>query len=138
MARDLFHLNFREALIKEGWKITHDPLRIPIEVSYLEIDIAAEFILAAEKGEEKIAVEIKSFLNKSFLNNFHEAMGQYLDYKSALEDFDQHRIVFLALSVDTFNHRVFQSKFIQKRLKEEEAKLIIFDPIINEIIKWIK
>lgn len=33
MARDKFHSNAREALVKEGWNITDDPLRIPIDGS---------------------------------------------------------------------------------------------------------
>ncbi len=31
MAKDLLHQNVREALEKEGWKITNDPMRIPID-----------------------------------------------------------------------------------------------------------
>ena len=112
MARDLFHQNVREALIKEGWNITDDPLRVPIDGSHLEIDLAAEMVFGAERGNEKIAVEVKSFLSKSFMNNFHEAMGQYLDYRSALEDFDPERIVYLALPTHAYNHTLFQGRFI--------------------------
>ncbi len=138
MARDLLHNNVREALLKEGWHITHDPLRIPIDGTYLEIDVAGEIILGAERGTEKIAVEVKSFLKKSFMTNFHEAIGQYLDYESALEDFDPQRIVYLAIPLHAFNNPIFQGRFIQKRLKQEKAKLIIFEPIKNEIIEWIE
>ena len=87
---------------------------------------------------KKIAVEVKSFLSKSFMNNFHEAMGQYLDYRSALEDFEPERTVYLALPTHAYNHTVFQGRFIQKRLHEENAQLIIFEPVKNEIIQWIK
>ena len=138
MAKDLFHEAVREALIKEGWNITHDPLRIPIDGTFLEVDIAAENILAAERGKEKIAVEVKSFLGKSFMNDFHTAMGQYLDYKSAMEDFEPERIVFLALPSKIQQHPVFNGNFVQKRFREENVKLIIFDPLINEITTWIK
>ena len=138
MARDLFHQNVREALSKEGWNITDDPLRVPIDGSHLEIDLAAEMVFGAERGNEKIAVEVKSFLSKSFMNNFHEAMGQYLDYRSALEDFEPERTVYLALPTHAYNHTVFQGRFIQKRLHEENAQLIIFEPVKNEIIQWIK
>lgn len=138
MARDLFHNNVRQALIKAGWSITDDPLRVPIDGSYLEIDLAAEMIIGAERGEEKIAVEVKSFLGKSFMKNFHEAMGQYLDYKSALEDFEPERVVFLALPTHAYEHQLFKGRFIQKRLREEEAKLIIFDVNKNEITEWIR
>ena len=138
MARDRLHNNVKEALLKEGWIITHDPLRIPIDGTYLEVDMAGEIVFGAERDGKKIAIEVKSFLKKSFMTNFHEAMGQYLDYKSALEDFDPHRVVFLALPLYAFNNIIFQGRFIQKRIKEEQAKLIIFDPIKNEITQWIE
>ena len=57
MARDFYHNNVRLALEDDGWLITHDPYSIRIdEVSY-EIDFAAEPIIAAEKEENKIAIE---------------------------------------------------------------------------------
>ena len=62
MARDRLHSNVKEALLKEGWNITHDPLRVPIDGTYLEVDMAGEIIIGAERGGEKIAIEVKSFL----------------------------------------------------------------------------
>ena len=46
------------------------------------------------------------------MNNFHEAMGQYLDYRSALEDFEPERTVYLALPTHAYNHTLFQGRFI--------------------------
>ncbi|MFN0036450.1 MAG: XisH family protein [Saprospiraceae bacterium] len=138
MAKDKFHNNVRDALVKDGWIITNDPLRIPIDGSHLEVDLAAEMVFAAEKAGRKIAVEVKSFLNKSFMADFHEAMGQYLDYRSALEDAEPDREVYLAIPKKAFEHYLFQGKFIQKRLKEEAAKLIVFNPVENVITSWIE
>ncbi|MFN0013255.1 MAG: element excision factor XisH family protein [Saprospiraceae bacterium] len=139
MAKDIFHNNVRAALLKDGWKITSDPLRINIsKTAYMEVDLAAESVFTAEREGEKIAVEIKSFVAKSFISAFHEAMGQYLDYKSALADTDPERIVFLAVPTNAFNHELFQGQFIQKRIREEEAKLIVFNPQDNTIVQWIK
>lgn len=70
--------------------------------------------------------------------DFHEAMGQYLDYRSALEDVEPEREVYLAVPESAFGHYMFQGRFIQKRLKEENACLIIFNSLQNTIIKWIK
>ncbi|WP_315861646.1 element excision factor XisH family protein [[Limnothrix rosea] IAM M-220] len=74
MAKDLFHDAVKAALIKDGWKITSDPLTIRIERIKLEIDLAAEKILVAEKDNKKIAVEIKSFINPFTINDFHTAL----------------------------------------------------------------
>ncbi len=66
-ARDIFHQQVKHALEKDGWQITHDPYWIKLMGSDMNAyaDLAAERILAAEKGNEKIAVEIKSFLGTS-------------------------------------------------------------------------
>jgi hypothetical protein len=138
MARDKFHSNAREALIKDGWNITDDPLRIPIDGSYLEIDLAGEKVFAAERAGQKIAVEVKSFLNKSFMADFHEAMGQYLDYRSALEDVEPDREVYLAIPESAYEHYMFQGRFIKKRMKEETVCLIVFNAIQKTIVRWIK
>ena len=95
-------------------------------------------VFAAEREGVKIAVEVKSFLSKSIMSDFHTAIGQYLDYFDALEESEPERELFLALPVDAYNHRVFQGRFIQKRLKKENVKLIVFDPLINTILEWKK
>ena len=86
MAKDVFHQQVKNALIKDGWNITHDPLTIRIsEAVKLQIDLAAETTIAAERDSEKIAVEIKSFVGDSDISAFHTALGQYLNYCQALE-----------------------------------------------------
>ena len=54
MARDLYHDNFRRALEKDGWCITHDPFPIRVGRIGYEVDFGAEKLIAAEKGNEKI------------------------------------------------------------------------------------
>jgi XisH protein len=39
------------------------------------IDLGAEKLIAAERGSEKIAVEIKSFSGASFINDLENAWG---------------------------------------------------------------
>ena len=76
-ARDLFHDAVKQALLKEDWVFTADPLKIKIEGVKLEIDLAAEKVLAAQKAGNKIAVEIKSFLKTSAITDFHAALCQF-------------------------------------------------------------
>jgi hypothetical protein len=61
VARDALHHVVRTALEKDGWHITDDPLRLLIGVDTMFIDLAAERLIAAERGEERIAVEIKGY-----------------------------------------------------------------------------
>ena len=59
MAKDLYHILVKEALIKEGWTITHDPYPLRDWDPDWEIDLGAEKIIGAEKENQKIAVEVR-------------------------------------------------------------------------------
>lgn len=138
MAKDVFHQQVKKALIKDGWNITHDPLTIRIsEAVKLQIDLAAESAIAAERDSEKIAVEIKSFVGDSDISAFHTALGQYLNYCQALEEQEPDRLVYLAIPVETYQD-FFQLPFIQRALRRYQVKLIIYDPRLEEIKQWIK
>ena len=67
--------------------------------------------MAAEKEERKIAVEIKSFLNNSVLTDFHVALGQFLNYRLALQMSESNRTLYLAVPFDTFDS-FFQERFV--------------------------
>ncbi|ALB42050.1 MULTISPECIES: XisH family protein [Nostocales] len=138
MAKDVFHQQVKNALIKEGWNITHDPLTIRIsEAIKLQIDLAAETTIAAERDSEKIAVEIKSFIGDSDISSFHTALGQYLNYSQALEEQEPNRIVYLAIPFETY-YDFFQLPFIQRMLQRYQVKLMIYDPKQEEVRQWIK
>ncbi len=137
MAKDVFHQQVKNALIKDRWNITHDPLTIRIsEAVKLQIDLAAETTIAAERDSEKIAVEIKSFVGDSDISAFHTALGQYLNYCQALEEQEPDRIVYLAIPLETYQD-FFQLPFIQRALRRYQVKLIIYDPKLEEIKQWI-
>ena len=137
MAKDFYHDNVRIALEKDGWLVTHDPYRVKIEEVGYEIDFGAEPLIAAEKEEITIAVEVKSFIGPSTINEFHKAMGQFNDYCVALEIKDPNRILFLVVPEDIW-HRFFQKNVIQKSLERANVKIVVYNPINNEIVKWIK
>ena len=132
MARDIFHQQ-----VKDGWKITHDPFTIRIsQTTKLQIDLAAESAIAAERASERIAVEIKSFIGDSDISSFHMALGQYLNYCQALEEYDPERIAYLAIPIETYQD-FFQLPFIQRSLNRNQVKLVIYDPQTKEIMQWI-
>jgi hypothetical protein len=134
-AKDLFHDAVRQALLKEDWIITADPLKIKIEGVKLEIDLAADKVLAAQKAGQKIAVEIKSFLNASAITDFHTALGQFLNYRLALQMSESDRILYLAVPIDTFES-FFQEKFTQQAVNVYQVKLIIYDPVNDIVVEW--
>ncbi|MEG4201962.1 XisH family protein [Microcoleus sp. Pol12A5] len=134
-ARDLFHDAVKKALQKEEWEITADPLIVKIQGVKFEIDLAAEKILAAEKLGQKIAVEIKSFLNNSAITDFHLALGQFLNYRLALQIKEPNRTLYLAVPFDTFDS-FFQEPFIQEAVNVYQLKLVVYDPQKEVIVEW--
>ena len=92
------------ALQKAGWNITDDLLIVPFGRKDVLIDLGAEQMLAAERNGERIAVEIKSFLSKSVVQDLKEALGQFIHYSDALTDspFDSDRTLYLAARQQTY------------------------------------
>jgi hypothetical protein len=135
-AKDIFHDTVKNALIKEGWTITDDPLYLDYGGVDMYVDLGAEKLIAAEKDQEKIAVEIKSFNRPSLISEFHGALGQFLNYRLVLEDIEPERKVYLAISEDVYE-TFFTIVFTQKAVEKYQIKLIIYD-INKEVIKQWK
>lgn len=109
-AKDTFHNAVKSALQKEGWLITHDPLYINFAEVEIYIDLGAERLLAAEKDGERIAVEIKTFLKPSAVSEFHTVLGQFLNYRFALQAEDPGRILYLAIPIEIYE--TFFARFV--------------------------
>jgi hypothetical protein len=60
MAKDRIHGAVKNALIEDGWQITHDPYPLQYEDVSVEIDLAAQKLFDAEKEDQKIAVSISN------------------------------------------------------------------------------
>ena len=98
--------------------------------------MAAERLIAAERGEQKIAVEIKSFVSLSPISDFHTALGQFLNYRIMLEAKEPDRQLFLAVPVEIYK-TFFQSRFAQVTTKRHNLNIIVYDPMSEEIVQWI-
>jgi hypothetical protein len=135
--RDKYHAHVREALEKDGWIITDDPLDLTTGDVELFADLGAARVLAAERGSEKIAVEIKSFLEEqSPVTEFHRASGQYDTYRFALREQDPEREVYIAIPESVWK-TFFQRALIQKIVREKPLKIIVVDVNNCTIESWI-
>ncbi len=135
-ARDVFHQAVKNALTKEKWNVTDDPLVIQFGGVDLRIDLGAERLVAAEKDGERIAVEIKSFLGPSVISDFHGALGQFLNYRLALEAQESDRRLYLAIPEETFQ-TFFHLPFAQLAVQRYQLMLIVYNVVREEIIQWI-
>jgi XisH protein len=136
-AHDVFHAAVKRGLIKEGWTITDDPLYIAFGGVDMYIDLAAEKLIAAEKGGRRIAVEIKSFVSPSLVTDFHTALGQFLNYRQLLDAKDSERVRFLAVPLDTFE-TFFTLPFTQTAVQRHAVHLIVYDPESEVIVRWLE
>jgi XisH protein len=135
-AKDLFHNAVKVALQKEQWVITDDPLKVEVGGTKLEIDLGAERLLAAERQGEKIAIEVKSFLGDSPLTDYHAALGQFLNYRLALEINEPERTLYLAIPINVYE-AFFQREFAQLSVERYQIKRIVYDPKNEVITQWI-
>jgi hypothetical protein len=140
MARDRFYSQVKAALIKAGWTITHDPLKLEIGGVKLEVDFGAEVladgVLAAERDAEKIAVEVKSFISSSPTNELHAALGQFIAYRLALSELEPDRHLYLAIPLAAYAD-FFQRPFPKRLVQENGLSLMVYDPIRQEVLQWL-
>ena len=137
MARDTIHYAVREAIEKDGWSVTHDPYPIKVGGFEMEIDLGAENILAAQRADEKIAVEVKSFIGLSKVHDFHLAVGQFVDYHLARQIREPERVLYVGITDETYEE-VFSRPFAQLVVQTLKMKLIIVNAEKREVTQWIK
>lgn len=99
------------------------------------LDLAANKVIIANRETLKIAVEVKSFVGLSAVTDFHLAIGQFLNYRLALEELEADRILYLAIPDDIY-HNFFQDSFIQKVIDNYSIKLLIINTQQGEILLW--
>jgi len=135
-ARDIYHNTVKTALEKDGWTITHDPFPLQIGKKRLSADLGAERLISAEKGIQKIVVEVKSFVGQSDVKDLEQALGQYVLYRQILNETGIERDLYLAVSRLTFNS-VFTIQLGQILLTNQIIKLVVFDDESEAIVQWI-
>jgi XisH protein len=101
-AKDVYHNVVITALEKDGWLITDNPFKLKCGTKDLYIDLGAEKLIAAQKGQQKIAVEIKSFISQSPVRDLENALGQFILYYDILEEQGSDRILYLAIPYRTY------------------------------------
>ncbi|MBP5975237.1 fatty-acid oxidation protein subunit alpha [Brasilonema sp. CT11] len=136
-AKDIYHNTVKNALMKDGWTITHDPLRIRLARGRnLFVDLGAERLLAAERGKEKIAVEVTRYAqiqNSKYALRARYAFAfgvRFAHTKFKIED------LYLAVSENT-GRTVFEEEAGQTLIDDGIIRLVTFNPSHEVIIRWI-
>ena len=134
---DFIHFSVKNALIADGWEVTDDPYIIEYMRTRLYADLGAERPIAAERGGQKIVIEVKSFLGASKFQDLKEAIGQYDIYRYLLEETAPERKLYVAISNEAYKS-FFSQPVVQLILDKHQLPLIIVDIELERILQWIK
>jgi hypothetical protein len=134
-AKDAYHNAVRNALLKDGWTITHDPYTLSFGQRDVFVDLGAERPIAAEREGRRIAIEIKSFLGPSDMRELEIAVGQYVFYRSLLTRFEPDRKLFLAVT-DVVFAGVFSEAIARPVVEDAGIALVVFNAAQEVIVKW--
>lgn len=135
-AKDAIHDAVRNALVKDGWTITEDPYTIKYGDDVLRADLAAERMLAADRGPDRIAVEVKSFGGPSVLYDFERAVGQFVVYRTLMEEVDPDRRLVLAVS-DRGHESIRRKASAELVLVRQRIPLVVVSLAGEEVVRWI-
>jgi hypothetical protein len=135
-ARDRYHDAIKSALIKDQWVILADPYHIRYKDVDLYADLAAGRPIAVEREGQKIIVEIKSFVGRSLMTDFHLALGQYKVYQMLLEETAPDYDLYLAIDDITYNN-FFRRAGIEFLVRSSQIKFFVVNIDEQEIVQWI-
>ncbi len=132
-ARDRYHDSVKRALITDGWRIVREQVFIKYEDRHIWLDLQAE----RSPGEQVALFEVKGFEEVSSpVEALEAALGQYVLYQAILEALKIATPLFLTVPREAYDNFLSQP-FSQVGLRRAGVKLLIFDPIKEEIVQWI-
>jgi hypothetical protein len=126
--QEIYYDKVKTALLKDGWTLTHDPLRL------LWDDTELEPVLGAEKEDQRIAVTISSFAGPSDVSDLERALGQYLIYQLTLKHQYPGYLLYLAVSEETW-YSVFDGPIGELVLPQ--MRLLVFSSRAAVIRRWL-
>ncbi len=132
-AKDRHHDAVKRALIKDGWSVTAEQVKLSFGDRYLWIDMQAE----KQDQQRIILVEVKELDDVSSpVEALASAVGKYLLYRLGITYTPQNIPLFLAVSEASYVG-ILSTIMGQSVLAQTQISLLIFDPEQEIIVKWI-
>lgn len=136
-AKDVYHDAVRNALVRDGWTITHDPYTLSFGPTDVYVDLGAERPIGAERQGRRIAVEVKSFLGRSDVRDLEMAVGQYVFYRALLARSDADRRLYLAVAEPVYLG-ILSEPIARPVLDDMRVSIVVFEAAKEVIVKWIE
>ncbi|MBI5669987.1 MAG: fatty-acid synthase [Chloroflexi bacterium] len=132
-AKDKYHDTVARALGKIGWQVIGEQVRLFYGGRRFWVDLQA----AQSNGAIAILIEVKGFENApSPVDYLYSVIGQYILYLAIIEQSSHPMSLYLAVPVEAYEG-VLGEELGQLVIDKVQIRLIVFDPRMEEIIKWI-
>ena len=132
-AKDHYHDTVKRALIKDGWIIVQEQVYLSDNYRHVWVDLSAR----RETEATLILIEIKGFEGfSSLLDALMSALGQYVVYKAMLDYLNLTEPLYLAIP-RTAHEGIFQAPVAQQAIQNLGVRLLVFDPVSEEVVLWI-
>jgi hypothetical protein len=132
-AKDRYHETVKRALLKAGWTISREQVRLSFGTHNLWVDIQAESL----EGQRVILVEVKELYDvPSPVEALAKAIGKYLLYRVGLSLVGNDTPLYLAITEDAYNG-IMAAEIGQHATSEFNISLLVFDPQSEEITRWL-
>jgi uncharacterized Fe-S cluster-containing radical SAM superfamily protein len=130
-AKDRYHDVVKRALVKAGWVITRENVGLMIGARRLFIDLMAK----PPNAQRLTLIEIKGFDVESKMDALAESAGQCLLYQLAIEHLEIDATLYLAIP-RWIAGSLFTEILGQLVLSRLKLKLLVFDPVAEEVVQW--
>lgn len=134
-ALDQCHQQVVNALIKAGWQVDPQPLRLDLPNRHLFVDILAQRINEDEQ-KQIIVIEVKCFSNPDKeTTELYTAIGQYIVYRKILSSVNSRIPIYLSVPTHIY-YGIFEEIGFEI-LREEDIHLIVVNLEDEQIEEWV-
>jgi hypothetical protein len=134
--RDPYHDLVKNALRKDGWRVTYDVLPLKRRTVSEAGESWTMQLLAADKDERKIAVAVNSFIGRSDLATLSQALAQLALSRPRVHAVESTRVLYLAVRQATYT-TCFTEPEGRLLLARQPTPLLVFDPRTEAVVQWV-
>lgn len=134
--RDLYYDLVKNALRKDGWRVTSDALPLTRRAATDTAEPWTTQLLAADKDERKIAVAVHSFIGCSDLTTIAQALAQLALSRPRVHAVEATRVLYLAVRQATYA-TCFAAPEGVRLLARQPTPLLVFDPRTETVVQWV-
>jgi hypothetical protein len=132
-AIDRHHDVVKRALIKAGWIIADEQIKIVVDERSMFIDLE----ILKPDTDMTLLIEVKELYTiPSPVEALASAIGKYVMYRTSLRYAGVEIPLYLAVSVEAYNG-ILSEKLGKLMLAEASVRLLVFDADQEVIVRWI-